>query len=100
MLIPRNALAFIRMACASAAFFAMAFAQPPGSGVISGSVIEGSNREVSNNEPVRKAIVTFTGQGPPPSWATSRTDSSGQFKFDGLPPGKYDLRAVKAGAGT
>jgi hypothetical protein len=100
MLIPRNALAFIRMACASAAFFAMAFAQPPGSGVISGSVIEGSNREVSNNEPVRKAIVTLTWQGAPRSWATSRTDSSGQFKFDGLPPGKYDLRAVKAGAGT
>ena len=35
----------------------------------------------------------------PRSWATSRTDSSGQFKFEGLPPGKYDLRATKPGEG-
>jgi Carboxypeptidase regulatory-like domain len=73
----------------------IAFAQPPGSGVISGSVLE-----ASNNDPVRKAIVTLTWQGSPRSWATSRTDGSGQFKFDGLPPGKYDLRATKAGVGT
>ena len=72
-----------------------AFAQPPGTGVISGSVVE-----ASNNDPVRKAIVTLTWQGAPRSWATSRTDSSGQFKFEGLPPGKYDLRATKPGEGT
>jgi hypothetical protein len=70
-------------------------AQPPGSGVISGIVLE-----ASNDDPVRKAIVTLTWQGAPRSWATSRTDSSGQFKFEGLPPGKYDLRATKAGVGT
>jgi len=70
-------------------------AQPPGTGVISGSVLE-----VSNNDPVRKAIVTLTWQGAPRSWATSRTDSSGQFKFEGLPAGKYDLRATKPGEGT
>jgi hypothetical protein len=73
----------------------IAFAQPPGTGVISGSVLE-----ASNNEPVRKAIVTLTWQGTPRSWATSRTDASGQFRFDGLPPGKYELRATKAGVGT
>jgi hypothetical protein len=73
----------------------MALAQPPGSGVISGSVLE-----ASNNDPVRKAIVTLTWQGAPRSWATSRTDNSGQFKFEGLPPGKYDLRAAKPGVGT
>jgi hypothetical protein len=73
----------------------IAFAQPPGNGTISGIVVE-----ASNNEPVRKAIVTLTWQGAPRSWATSRTDSSGQFKFDGLPPGKYDLRATKPGVGT
>jgi hypothetical protein len=73
----------------------MALAQPPGSGVISGSVIE-----ASNNDRVGKAIVTLTWQGSPRSWATSRTDSSGQFKFEGLPPGKYDLRATKPGVGT
>jgi hypothetical protein len=95
MLIARRALAFIQMASASATFSAIAFAQPPGTGVISGSVLE-----ASNNDPVRKAIVTLTWQGAPRSWATSRTDSSGQFKFDGLPPGKYDLRATKAETGT
>jgi hypothetical protein len=95
MLIAPRALAFIRMACASATFSAIAFAQPPGTGVISGSVVE-----ASNNDPVRKAIVTLTWQGVPRSWATSRTDSSGQFRFEGLPPGKYDLRATKAEAGT
>ena len=72
-----------------------ALAQTPGTGVISGSVVE-----ASNNDPVRKAIVTLTWQGAPRSWATSRTDSSGQFKFEGLPPGKYDLRAAKPGDGT
>jgi hypothetical protein len=70
-------------------------AQTPGTGVISGSVVE-----ASNNDPVRKAIVTLTWQGAPRSWATSRTDSSGQFKFEGLPPGKYDLRATKPSEGT
>jgi hypothetical protein len=83
------------MVSASAAFCAFAFAQPPGTGVISGSVLN-----ASNNDPIRKAIVTLTWQGTPRSWATSRTDSSGQFKFEGLPPGKYDLRAAKAGAGA
>jgi len=73
----------------------VAFAQTPDRGVISGGVVE-----ASNNEPVRKAIVTLTWQGTPRSWATSRTDSSGQFKFEGLPPGKYDLRATKPGEGT
>jgi protocatechuate 3,4-dioxygenase beta subunit len=73
----------------------VAFAQTPDTGVISGSVVE-----ASNNVPVRKAIVTLTWQGTPRSWATSRTDSSGQFKFEGLPPGKYDLRATKPGDGT
>jgi hypothetical protein len=72
-----------------------ALAQTPGTGVISGSAVE-----ASDNDPVRKAIVTLTWQGTPRSWATSRTDSSGQFKFEGLPPGKYDLRATKPSEGT
>ena len=72
-----------------------AFAQPPGTGIISGTVLE-----TSNNDPVRKAVVTLTWQGSPRSWAISRTDSSGQFQFEGLPPGKYDLRATKPGEGT
>src|ERR1700691_3623257 len=95
MLIPQKAPAFIRVICASAIFSAIAFAQAPGTAVISGSVVE-----ASNNDPVRKAIVTLTWQGTPRSWATSRTDGSGQFKFEGLPAGKYDLRATKPVNGT
>jgi hypothetical protein len=72
-----------------------AFAQPTGTGTISGTVVE-----ASNNDPVRKAVVTLTWQASPRSWAISRTDSSGQFQFEGLPPGKYDLRATKAGEGA
>jgi hypothetical protein len=63
-------------------------------GSISGTVVE------SSGDAVRKAVVTLTWQGTPRSWATARTDGSGQFRFDGLPAGKYDLRASKAGEGT
>jgi hypothetical protein len=85
----------LTLAILSVPWSRIAFAQPPGSGVISGIVLE-----ASNNDPVRKAIVTLTWQGAPRSWATSRTDSSGQFRFEGLPPGKYDLRATKPGFGS
>ena len=77
------------------ATFWIAFAQPSRRSVISGTVIE-----ASSGDPVRKAVVTATWQGTPRSWATTRTDGSGRFIFDGLPPGKYDLRATKAGLGT
>jgi len=73
----------------------VASAQPVGQGAVSGVVLE-----ASSGDPVRKAIVTLTWQGTPPSWATVRTDGSGQFKFEGLPAGRYTLRATKAGVGT
>jgi protocatechuate 3,4-dioxygenase beta subunit len=56
--------------------------------------------EGENNDPIRKAIVTLTLQGAPRRWATARTDSSGRFQFEGLPAGKYDLRAAKANEGA
>jgi Carboxypeptidase regulatory-like domain len=71
------------------------FAQPAGTGVISGTVVE-----ASSGDPVRKAVVTATWQGSPRSWATTRTDSSGRFSFEALPPGKYNLTANKPGLGT
>ena len=71
------------------------FAQPAGNGVIGGIVID-----VSTGDPVRKAIVTVTWDGEPKSWATARTTSDGLFCFEGLPAGKYSLRAVKQGSGT
>ncbi|MGA3188804.1 MAG: carboxypeptidase regulatory-like domain-containing protein, partial [Bryobacteraceae bacterium] len=74
---------------------AIALAQPSGTGVISGTVVE-----ASSGDPVRKAVVTATWHGTPRSWATTRTDSSGRFIFESLPPGNYDLRATKTGLGT
>jgi Carboxypeptidase regulatory-like domain len=71
------------------------YAQPAGQGVISGTVVE-----ASNGEAVRKAVVTVTWHGTPRAWATTRTDGSGRFLFEGLPAGNYDLRAVKQGLGT
>jgi hypothetical protein len=79
-----------RLFCVSVAFSAFAFA-----GVISGTVVE-----ASNNDPVRKAIVTLTLQGTPLEWATTRTDSSGAFRFETLPVGTYDLRAAKEEVGA
>ena len=61
-------------------------------------VVEASS-DASTPEPVRKAVVTVTWHGTPRSWATTRTDGSGRFKFDGLPAGVYDLRANKPGIG-
>jgi len=75
--------------------YATAQAQPAGRGAISGTVVD-----VASGDPVRKAVVTVTWQGTPRSWATTRSDGSGRFIFEGLPAGKYDLRATKAGLGN
>jgi Carboxypeptidase regulatory-like domain len=79
------------------AFVSLPFAstQPLGKGTISGVAVDGES-----GDPVRKAIVTLTLEGSPKRWATARTDASGRFQFEGLPPGKYDLRATKATEGT
>ncbi len=74
---------------------AIAAGQPVAHGVISGTVVE-----ASNGSPIGKAIVTLTLQTTPKTWATARTDASGQFKFEELPPGKYELRAAKTGIGN
>jgi hypothetical protein len=71
------------------------FAQPAGRGVISGTVIE-----ASSGDAVRKAVVVLTWHGTPRAWGTVRTDGSGRFTFEGLPAGKYDLRANKIGLGN
>ena len=85
------ALGLKSMGLFAGAFLAVAVCQPLGKSMISGSVVEGEN-----NDPIRKAVVTLTLQGTPRRWATARTDSSGRFQFEGLPAGKYDLRAAKA----
>lgn len=90
-----TALGFTSRAIWAGAFLAVAWCQPLGNGTISGSVVEGES-----NDPIRKAVVTLTLQGTPRRWATARTDSSGRFQFEGLPAGKYDLRAAKANEGA
>lgn len=82
----------MRPAITLALVCATVFAQPTGTGVIAGTVVDDAS-----GEPVRKAIVTVTWHGTPRSWATARTDASGKFRFDGLPAGSYDLRANKNG---
>src|SRR5271169_5255855 len=72
-----------------------AWTQPFGKALISGTAVDGQS-----GDPVRKAIVTLTLQGSPKQWATARTDGSGRFQFEGLPAGKYDLRATKSTEGT
>jgi uncharacterized surface anchored protein len=76
-------------------FLTVAGTQPLGTGVISGTAVDGES-----GDPVRKAIVTLTLEGSPRRWATARTDGSGRFQFEGLPAGKYDLRATKTPEGT
>ncbi len=76
-------------------FLVGAWTQPLGKGVISGTTVDGES-----GEPIRKAVVTLTIEGTPHRWATARTDGSGRFQFEGLPAGKYDLRATKANEGT
>ena len=79
----------------AAAFVPVAAAQPLGQGVVSGTVVD-----AESGDPVRKALVTLTLQSTPRRWATARTDGSGHFQFDGLPPGKYELRAAKGSEGS
>jgi protocatechuate 3,4-dioxygenase beta subunit len=76
-----------------AIFTLAAGAQP--SGVISGTVVE-----ASSGDAIRKAIVRLTWQGTPQAFAMVRTDSSGRFRFENLPAGKFALRATKPGIGA
>jgi protocatechuate 3,4-dioxygenase beta subunit len=64
-------------------------------GTISGTVVDSASGDA-----VRKASVTVTWHGTPRAWATTRTDGSGKFIFEGLPAGTYDLRANKNGLGV
>lgn len=77
------------------AFAAIGWAQPQGTGVISGIVTD-----KASGEPVRKVIVTLDWDGTPHSWATARTGLDGRFAFEGLPPGKFTLLALKDAAGV
>ena len=60
------------------------FAQPRGTGSISGTVVD-----AVSGESVRKVVVRLTWHGEPASYATAMTDRSGEFRFTALPSGKY-----------
>lgn len=67
---------------------------PVGTGTISGKVL------AAEGGPVRKAAVFLLWNGTPRSTATAITDGAGQFRFDALPPGDYDLRSSREGFGS
>ncbi len=71
------------------------FAQPQGTGLLSGLVLQ-----KTTNEPVRKAIVILTWHGTPMCSAGTLTDSEGRFTFPLLPAGKYTIRATREPYGS
>src|SRR6266545_4245327 len=68
------------------------FGQAPGSGVISGIVLDGDT-----NTPVRRAIVTLSTVEARPQDAVAWSDAGGRFAFGYLPAGRYQVRAHKTG---
>ena len=67
---------------------------PVGTGVISGTIVG------AEGERVRKAAVHLMWNGTPRSAAVAISDGSGRFRFESLPPGRYELRATKEGFGS
>jgi hypothetical protein len=63
----------------------------PGTGVLSGRVVDADTRT-----PVRRAVVRLTSPRLPRR-LTARADLSGRFAFTDLPEGQYTLTAGKAG---
>ncbi len=70
-------------------------AQPSGTGVIGGVVIDHAT-----GSPVRKAVVSVAWRNTPPAWASVQTDASGRFQVTGLPPASYTVSAMKEGFGS
>jgi hypothetical protein len=62
------------------------------SGGIAGTVVT-----AGNNLPIRRAIVTLSTVEAAPQDAVAWTDANGHFSFGYLPPGRYQLRALKDG---
>ncbi|MBE7542511.1 MAG: carboxypeptidase regulatory-like domain-containing protein [Solibacteraceae bacterium] len=73
--------------------------ETPETGSLEGRVLHALTRE-----PVPRAALTLTLEGRPghplearPPERQASTDADGRFRFDALPPGRYYLRARKAG---
>lgn len=61
-------------------------------GTIAGIVVD-----ASNNEPIRRAIVTLSTVEAHPQDAVAWSDAGGHFAFGYLPIGSYELRVTKNG---
>jgi protocatechuate 3,4-dioxygenase beta subunit len=86
---------FASMVICATVSLVVARTHPLGTSVISGTVVDGESADA-----IGKTVVTLTLEGTPRRWATTRTDGSGRFQFEGLPAGKYDLRATKENEGS
>ena len=62
-----------------------------------GGVIAGIAVDASSNSPIRRAIITLSTVEAQPQDAVAWTDANGRFSFGYLPPGRYQLRAMKDG---
>src|SRR5258708_36232623 len=62
-----------------------------------GGAIAGIVVDARSNSPIRRAIVTLSTVEAQPQDAVAWTDANGRFSFGYLPPGRYQLRAMKDG---
>src|SRR5882724_6466376 len=67
-------------------------AQTVSLGAIAGVVVG-----AGGNSPIRRAIITLSTVEEQPQDAVAWTDANGRFSFGYLPPGRYQLRAMKDG---
>jgi hypothetical protein len=65
--------------------------------VSSGGVIAGSVVDADTNSPIRRAVITLSTVETEPQDAVAWADANGRFSFAYLPPGRYQLRAMKDG---
>src|SRR5471032_1310945 len=65
-------------------------AQTASSGAIAGIVVD-----AGSNSPIRLSVITLSTVEAQPQDAVAWTDSNGRFSFGYLPPGRYQLRAMK-----
>jgi len=69
----------------------------PAQTVSSGGAIAGIVVDAGNNSPIRRAVITLSTVEAQPQDAVAWTDANGRFSFGYLPPGRYQLRAMRDG---
>src|SRR6266853_3660016 len=69
----------------------------PAQTVSSGGAIAGIVVDAGNKSPIRRAVITLSTVEAQPQDAVAWTDANGRFSFGYLPPGRYQLRAMRDG---